>query len=468
MSTGGGLTAEGGTNTAGETAGTGEKSTGLAGRMTTPGARPMVICEPLCFLVKKRGRYAPTDLKTLMFNFYKGEQIAAAKELLVESVALLHTEPIKNALRMRRDNKEQKDAKIRNDLDDLIIIMTYIDERKFSDNLPIFVAADPDLIPSARLGDGDMLSLLSKLEKLDERFSSMHAELENTRAIFMRGMSSGLPPGVTQNKGTGSKTLPSAAVLVTREESGIATGGATRGAAAANNLTDTEQSSARDSEYDDEEEFTTQVSRNARRAAKRMRASDSPSSPSYVSAASKPPTSAASQTATSKAPNKPQQRPKALIGQSTTCPMKAAKNLNIAKAVFRIGNIDSCYTESNLKEYIEDKLGVHVISCYDRTSETNRYADNKSFRVCIFEADKAKLLCDSSWSVGISISKWVFKPKPEGGEAGGTGGTARTVRGAEGGVRGASDNSVGARGEEGEGGSEAGSLGRVGDPSMES
>jgi len=368
-------------------------------------------------------------------------------------------------LRSRRDNKEQKEIKIRNEIDDLLTILTYIDERNLSDYLPVFAAADPDLIPSARLGDGDMLTLLSKLEKLDERFSSMHAELESTRATFMRGMSSGLPLGGAQSKGMGSRKPPSAAIVSTREASGIGGGSATGGASAVINLTDTEQSSARESEcdVDDESEFTTQLSRSARRAVKRMRASESPNSPSFAAAVSRP-------TAPAVPPTKLQQRPKALIGQSTTCPMRAAKNLNIAKAVFRIGNIDACYTEENLKEYIEEKLGVRVISCYDRTSDNNRYADNKSFRVCIFDADKSKLLNDSSWSVGISISKWVFKPKAEGGAADGTARTTRNGGGAEGGagVRGALENSVGARGEERGGGIEAGSLGQDDTSSMDS
>ena len=79
MSTGGGGSVEGGTTPAGDMAGAGEKTADHARRMTIPGARSIVICEPLCYLVKKRGRYALSDLKTLMFNFYTGEQIAAAR-----------------------------------------------------------------------------------------------------------------------------------------------------------------------------------------------------------------------------------------------------------------------------------------------------------------------------------------------------------------------------------------------------
>ena len=73
-------------------------------------------------------------------------------------------------MRRRRDSNEKPDVKIRHDIDDLVTIVTYLDEHRLLEQVPTFVAADPDLIPSARLCDGDMLALLNKLEKLDDRF----------------------------------------------------------------------------------------------------------------------------------------------------------------------------------------------------------------------------------------------------------------------------------------------------------
>jgi len=56
-------------------------------------------------------------------------------------------------------------------------------------------------------------------------------------------------------------------------------------------------------------------------------------------------------------------------------------------------------------------MGVRVISCFDRTSANAVSEDNKSFRICIIDADKEKFLSGDNWSVGISIQKWIFKPK---------------------------------------------------------
>lgn len=432
----------GSTQLAGGGAGDGDPAMGEE-RGSGIAAKTMRISEALCFLFKKRGRYANKDLKSLMFSFYSGAHLAAAKELLAESVAPLKIESIQKSLRRRRDSKEQPEVKIRQDIDDLFNIATCLDENKLLEQIPTFVAADPDLIPSARLGDGDMIALLNKIDKLDERFSSMHnelestrstmhTELENMRSFLSRKMGSGAPGGGENGQG---KTAKSSAISSALTNIGEGTGGARGGtihggtrAAECPRQIETELSSARESEYDtgmDDESGGFTQQRSARRAAKRRRAADSPKSPSYASVGAVVPTNVPIAPKPSKPP-----KPKPLIGQSTTCPMKAAKNLNIPKAVYRIGNIDATYTAENLSEYVQEQLGVHVISCYERTSPNSPYSDNKSFWLCIAEMDKDKLLCANNWSVGISITRWVFKPKIEGEVQGG----GRVTAGIEGGM----------------------------------
>ena len=65
-----------------------------------------------------------------MYNIYNGSQLAAAKELLAETVSSLNVEALKKSLRRRRDSKEQPDAKMKHDIDDLLAIVTYLDENK--------------------------------------------------------------------------------------------------------------------------------------------------------------------------------------------------------------------------------------------------------------------------------------------------------------------------------------------------
>ena len=99
-----------------------------------------------------------------------------------------------------------------------------------------------------------------------------------------------------------------------------------------------------------------------------------------------------------------------IIGHSITAALKASKTLYVKKSVYRIGNVDAIYTADNLRDYIET-CGVRVTSCSDRTSINARTNDNKTFRVCILDMDREKLLSPDNWAVGISIQKWIFKPK---------------------------------------------------------
>jgi hypothetical protein len=101
-----------------------------------------------------------------------------------------------------------------------------------------------------------------------------------------------------------------------------------------------------------------------------------------------------------------------MIGQSKTNSMKAAKILDVCKSVYRVGNTDVCYTDADLRNHIEG-LNIRVISCYERTSVNPRISDNKSFRVCVVDADKDKFLIEENWAVGISIQRWIFKPEKD-------------------------------------------------------
>jgi len=53
--------------------------------------------------------------------------------------------------RKRRDSRENQDVKIHHDIDDIIALVTFLDEKKLLDSLLIFVAADPDMIPFVKL-----------------------------------------------------------------------------------------------------------------------------------------------------------------------------------------------------------------------------------------------------------------------------------------------------------------------------
>lgn len=122
-------------------------------------------------------------------------------------------------------------------------------------------------------------------------------------------------------------------------------------------------------------------------------------------------------------PLRTQQRPlnvykMRIIGRAISAPMAASQHLTIQKEVYRVSNVDSSNTVDSMKQYLKN-IGVRVHSCFDRTSLTPRFTDNKTFRVCILAVDKVNMLNEENWFTGISIQKWEFRPKPtQGGEGG--------------------------------------------------
>lgn len=343
-------------------------------------ARPLVINEALCFITKKRGRYAVKQLKALLFDFYDEETIAVAKNTLLAAVNELNVDGCSNVIRKRRQSKENVELKIRNDIDDVILLMTFVDEKNVADRLPIYVAADPDLIPSGRLTDGDFQVLISKLDKIDANCTSMRSELNSRSVNHLRF-----------NANTGSK----------KGVDGIS-GANIRFQSGRPAFADSEGlSSALDSECDiegkDAEEFFTPKSRNdlKRANALKKRARDESSvGPSFSDIVAKPPSKLV------------------MLGQAGSSSLKAADKLYVSKSVYRVGNVDSSNTSDDVKQFVQT-LGVRVVSCYERTSSKRLLDANKTFRICIFTADRAKFLSPDNWSVGICIEKWMFKPKAD-------------------------------------------------------
>ena len=149
-------------------------------------ARKVVVNETLCFLTTKLSRFPLKQIKSLMFDFYSVDTIASAKETLIADASALETEDLRKSCRNRRDSKENPERKVRLDIEDMVSVVTLLDEKKVLDQLPLYVAANTDLVPSPRLVEGDMMAVLCKLEKMDDRLESMQLELEETRAQLNR------------------------------------------------------------------------------------------------------------------------------------------------------------------------------------------------------------------------------------------------------------------------------------------
>jgi len=110
----------------------------------------------------KRGRLTVKQIKSLLYDFYTGDVLSIAKDILFDTLQPMKIDGLPKTSRKRRDSKENQDVKIHHDIDDIIALVGFLDEKKLLDSLPIFFAANTDMIPSVMLLEGVMFVILSK------------------------------------------------------------------------------------------------------------------------------------------------------------------------------------------------------------------------------------------------------------------------------------------------------------------
>jgi hypothetical protein len=354
--------------------------------------RPLLISDLLCFATKKYGRVALKPLKSVLLDFYSGEEIAAARELLYIETDKLLTDKWTKPVRRRKESINRTPT----ELDDILQMIAVVDNAKAMSDLPMFVSADPDKMPSVKLTEGDLAIVLLKLSKIEEKQDSFESKLNDINTDISRGrppvirsVAHGHPPP----KATSS--LPVAAknssVLAESQMDGRTT-------SVTSDVIETS---------DNEGELTVVTHRRKKR--KQISTPPAGQTPSYAAqvAATGP-----HQSVRPKPPNAVFARKKTVIGASSTSSLKASKTIIVKKAVFRLGNIDSCYTVENVEEYIQS-IGVRILTCFELKNADRQPLDNKAFRICIVAEDKQKL-CDSErWAVGISLREWTHRPKDE-------------------------------------------------------
>ena len=142
----------------------------------------VIVDNVLCFLIARVGNSNIKLLKSAVLDFYSYEDICRAKNHLIQA-----TENMKSDIRlphipMRREG-ELRAAK---SLDDIMTIFTCLDENIKMCNLPKYVAESPDVMPSMRLYDGDLRSLMMAFDKISERLEKTEAAL----AAILKAVSS--------------------------------------------------------------------------------------------------------------------------------------------------------------------------------------------------------------------------------------------------------------------------------------
>ena len=107
-------------------------------------------------------------LKTVTLDFYQTEDFLHVKWTLMDDINELQFDQTQQVSHRREGEKH-----VIRDLDDIIALLTFIDEKKINDKLPLYVTDDPDRMPLLRLFEGDLKYFFyKKLEHFDNKMES--------------------------------------------------------------------------------------------------------------------------------------------------------------------------------------------------------------------------------------------------------------------------------------------------------
>lgn len=112
----------------------------------------------LCSLKSKYGKVSAKALKSSIVDFYKVEDLAAAKRQLISDIECLQLVQLP-----RIPDRRGGDVQAVRIVDELFnVFMIYH---------AMYVADSPDSMPSVRLYDGDLAVLMALLDKTDDRIT---------------------------------------------------------------------------------------------------------------------------------------------------------------------------------------------------------------------------------------------------------------------------------------------------------
>lgn len=400
--------------------------------------RQLVISEPLCFLVNKLTTLPLFTLKSVLEDFYDGDAISEAKSRLLDDIATTFSdnEVIPHVPR-RRSGVNKHAAEI----DDILTILTTLDEKKLLNVLPRYVISSPDKIPSLRLFDGDMRLILDKMHKFDsgmENFNSRLSAIMNevtairqctdkvqTTIDMTESCSTVREPGMSVKNVGQSHHLQHQPVFVpapgpSNSQVSMSFRNSTSTPnndvfTVSNGLSGNSNNWAQsvaaqmsqrtaDTDTDTDTGFTVVRGRKRQRGSPKAVHQQPGAAPASVR-----PGQQSSQ----------QRRRRNVIGKQMNSddnlPIKAATQI-FKKSVFCIDNVDLSVTVDALTDYIKTK-NISVVSVFQvkprrRRNETT-VTDRRAFRVCIDYSDQDKLLDESTWPSSVIISDWYHKPRPQ-------------------------------------------------------
>ena len=170
----------------------------------------VVINELLCFIRHNFDKLTTSQLKPVVCNFYKDDDICEAKDILLKDIQALVSSEV-----LPRMPNRQGPGKCKQSVDDVLKLFTIADEQKLRASLPRYVAENLSKVPFLNADSVSTINLSKRLEVMEQRMF----HLEQTVNDNSRGTASGVCTDViTVNSPTEEVTSDNEWTTVTRKK----------------------------------------------------------------------------------------------------------------------------------------------------------------------------------------------------------------------------------------------------------
>jgi hypothetical protein len=423
-------------------------------------AQQLLLCAPLCFAVKRINTLEKDLIFSALHGHYTVDEISIAKKQLrkdIDDMKLTQSLP-------RHTERYDVETKKKNEVNDIINMLQFLDHQKLLSRLPKYVADGPDAMPYFRIVDGDFKHVIRRMNTMEDMLRSVYAIIRSgshglhgaytNPTVGQSTTSLGTSyAGLLQTNQSGNReqgfpisdfpvlnentaAVSQASSLFrqaiqhaskTDRQSTVAhrpTSEKTRPSTASQQQTATtaaalavRSSSQRDimssnrnteNETDTDEGGSTKYRLDAwqkrKEAKKRRRVRSAPDDNSEEQLSTK--------TTTARRKSKP-----LLVGRRTdeSNKVSAAKSFE-RKFVYYVDNLNETVNTEDLTSFVA-KLGVRVINCFEiqprRSAQQKRdnFVDTnrRAFRLCINKADKLNMMKPDMWPADVLIKRWYWR-----------------------------------------------------------
>ena len=387
---------------------------------------------------------------------------SAKQRLLADVEVLIST----NELTTKPPNvptKRSGDERLAKEVDDIFALIMYLDECKMFSSLPKYVTDDPDGMPSSRLYEGDLHSLMAYLSKLDQKVAMFGDKLDlvaqhlHTCTTSWPALGAGSGPSVRS-----AETSTPSHTTASRDRHDKQQASSVEWAAAAYELgvqddddggqwqrvqpsskrrrrsrseqqqhaAEVHQSSARSNNVSSvaSTAVSTVASYSSRPSDRTRSTTDRRPSTSRTSTGGGDGRSINNQQQQQQRRRQQQQQQQqrsasrkmvTVIGRRNTTHGKiTAAKPYVAKSVYCVDNVLKDVSESDIESFLS-RNGISVISCHGvkpRRSTWQRQRgiipdDRAAFRICIAREDSDRLLSEDLWPAHVCVSSWRFKKR---------------------------------------------------------